>query len=136
MAFTTVNGTNFLLYIDGTAVAGAQTVDLEFNMETRDDSTKDGGGYEQKSEGMRSWGASGDGLVTLKDSPYSVSDLFQLYLNRSKVQVQVSTETSGEKFYQGYGFLNSLSISTGTEESVSMSFSFEGDGAPEEKQST
>ena len=123
-----LNGTALLLYVGGTAVAHCTSHTLSVSMSTRDATTKDSAGWSAALEGLRSWEASGEGLVAF-DAAYGYSDLFALITSRAAVTIKLSTEETGDKYLSGSARLTSLEESAGTEESVTFSFSFEGTGA-------
>ena len=123
-----LNGTALLLYVDGTAVAHSTSHTLSVSHATRDATTKDSSGWEDALNGLRSWEASGEGLVAF-DAAYGYSDLFALITARSTVTIKLSTEVTGDKYYEGSALLTSLEESAGTEENISFSYTFKGTGA-------
>ena len=57
-----INGTNIQVYdASSTLVAYAQTASITINMETRDISNKESGGFAESLEGQRNWEVSLDG---------------------------------------------------------------------------
>lgn len=123
-----INGTDFLLYVGGTKVYHTTSHSLSFSMDTRDATTKDSGGWRDLLEATKSWSMSGDGLVAL-DATYGFSDLFAVLTARTAVVVKFSTETAGDTYYTGNGYLTSLDMDSPTEDNSSFSFTFEGTGA-------
>lgn len=117
-----INGTQMLVYIDGTAVALSKTCKVSFLMNTSDTTTKDDD-WKNSTGGQRSWKVDGDGLVAF-DSAYNFSELFTLIKNRTKVILRF--ECLATYYAQGYAFLTDLKEDSPENESVSMSFGFEG----------
>ena len=122
-----LNGTLMKVYVDGTAVAYTTSASISTSMSTRDATTKDSSGWSEKKEGLREVSVSGDFLHAF-DASYGYSDLFALLTNRTKVTIRFSTEVSGDKYLSGSAYLTSLDQEAGTEETISGSFTFEGDG--------
>ena len=125
---TVVNGTNLLVYVGGTAIAGSKTCKLTLSHDGRDTSTKDDSGYKTGAEGMRSWSVSCDGMVAFDASNYAPDDMSNLIINRTKVYLKFGGVTSGQYYWQGYAYLKSFDIDAGTEDSVTYSASFDGTG--------
>lgn len=122
-----INGTDFLLYVNDTAIGGTTSHTLDLGMDTRETSNKDDNGWRTLKEGMRNWSASGDGFFAF-DATYGYNDLFALVTNRTYVKVRLSTDTAGNTFFQGYGYLTNLSADTPNEDNTTYSFTFEGSG--------
>lgn len=129
MADTTINGTNLLVYVNATVVAGAKSCKLSLKHDARDCTTKECLGWEKKGTGKRSWTVTCDGLVMFDATNYGPDDLAGLITNRTEVTLKFSTETSQHGYWQGSGFLTGMDVDGGTEESVSYSASFDGSGA-------
>ena len=123
---TEINGTNLLVYIDGTAVAGSKTCKLSVKHDTRDCTTKDSAGWEKRGNGKRSWTISCDGLVAFDASNKGIDDLFGYVTSREQLSLKFSTTTSGDSYWYGEAFIDSLDIDAGNEESVGYSASFSG----------
>ena len=123
-----LNGTNMLLYIGGTAIAGSKTCEYQLTHSPRETTTKDDGGVESFAEGKRGWNAKTDGLVILPGSGTTFSALFAAWKNRTKVSIKFSTEVSGDKYYTGLGYIKDLSQNAPDNASATYSVSFDGTG--------
>ena len=111
-------------------VGRCTSASLSLSMETRDTSNKDSAGWRELLEGQKSWSLSGDGLVTYNiTGADGYSDLWGYLTGRTKLYVKFGSTSTDEKYYSGQGYLTSLDQEAGMEDSVSMSFSFEGTGA-------
>lgn len=114
------NGTLVSLYIDGTEVAHATSHSLSLSMATRDTTTKDSGGWEEVAEGLRSGECSIEGFFA-EDASYGFDDLFALYNNRSSFTAKLSTEVTGDKYYQATAYLTSLEKTSPVEDTETFS---------------
>lgn len=129
MAQTTgiLNGTDLLIYVGGTKIYHAKSHALSIAMDTRDATTKDSQGWRDLLEAALNWSMTGDGLVAF-DATYGFDDLFEVIIARTAVTVKLSTEETGDTYYEGSAFLTALDKDAPTEDNVSMNFSFEGTG--------
>jgi predicted secreted protein len=123
-----INGTMFLVYLEGTAIAYSTSCTLSLTSAARDVSSKTSAGVTNREYGKRDWSVSGDALYQFSSSK-TFTDLMSLYTNRTKVTVRVSTETASNKYYEGEAVITSLSATFPSEENSTYSYTFEGDGA-------
>lgn len=123
-----INGTLLQVSVNGTVIAKSTSCSLEITHETRDTTTKDSGGWTDRLGALRSWNLSGD-FLDAEDAAYRFDDLFALINNRTLVTLRMSSGVTGDKYYEGSGFLTSLSREAPMEDNVSGSYSFEGTGA-------
>jgi predicted secreted protein len=124
-----INGTNLLVYVNGTAIAGSKSCKLTTSHEVRDTTTKGSAGWNEVMEGKRKWGLSVDGLVALDATTTAWDDLYTLLIvNRTKVHLKFSNETSGDAWWYGDGYCDALDMDTPVEDSTSYSASFSGTG--------
>lgn len=121
------NGTTIGFYIGGTKVAGCTDASISRSMATRDTTSKDSGGWAGNGEGLREWSASGEGFFDLA-AAYGFSDLEGVYASRTLITIRISSETSGEEYSEGQGYLTSLELTSGVEESATFSFEVQGTG--------
>jgi predicted secreted protein len=126
---TVINGKNFLVYVNGEAIAASKSCKLTLSHDVRDTFTKDDSGWKTNAEGAKSWNVSVDGLVAFDASGYTLDDLTNLVINRTQVHVKFMTGTSGNKYWHGQGYIKSVDIDASNEESTSFSASFEGTAA-------
>jgi len=125
---TVVNGKNFLVYVNGEAIAVSRSCKLTLNHDGRDTFTKDDNGWGTNAEGKRSWNISCDGLVAFDASTYTLDELTNLVINRTKVHLKFMTGTSQNKYWHGQGYIKSVDVDAGNEESTGYSASFDGTG--------
>jgi hypothetical protein len=124
-----INGTNMLLYVDGTAIAGSKTCEFALTHSPRETTVKSDAGYETFGEGKRSWNGKCDGLIALDATGTTFTSLVALWNNRTKVLLKFSTEASGDKYWYGYGYLKDVSQNDPDNTSAGFSCSFEGTGS-------
>lgn len=124
----TVNGTKFGVYVTGTLIAGGTDCELSVTHDPRDTTTKDDAGWETSLEGKRSWSVKTNGMVAFDASGYDYEDLRLLQVNRTKVEIKFSTDTSGDKYYKGDAYLSSVTLNAPVEGSVTYSADFKGTG--------
>jgi predicted secreted protein len=125
---TVVNGTNLLIYVNGTAIGGSKTCKLTMSHDPIDTFTKDDAGWATEAAGKRSWAISCDGLVAFDTALYALSSLADLIINRTKVSVKFSTNTSQQQYFYGDAYLKTYDVDGGVEDSISYSANFEGTG--------
>lgn len=123
---STINGTNLIVQVNGTAVSLLKSCDLDTTHAGRDTTTKDDAGWETGAEGKRAWKVTGSGDVADKMANFTA--LFLLYTNRTRVQVSFNILGSAEKYYYGYAYLDSLKQVGPLEETATFDFGFKGDG--------
>lgn len=127
-----------------TPIAHSTSHTLEVNMETRDRSSKDTGKWKGKVAGLLGWSATSESLA-LYDG-YSFADLKALMDGRTKVQVKLSgraasvggddlylPQATGDDYYEGYGYITSLSLNAGNAADATCSCTIEGDGELDSK---
>ena len=130
-----VKGTDFLVYCGGNALAHSTSGSISFSMDTIETSSKDTSDLQTFLAGRRGATASADGLVAL-DSSYNFSYLFGLLENQTTVVVRMSTNVSGDKYYQASGIITSLDLSAGDNEAATYSASFQLTGVVDEVELT
>ena len=129
MATTGVlNGTSLLMYVGGVAIGSATTHSLSVQMSPRDATTKDTAPWAVNLEGKLSWSASGSGLLTFDDT-YGYDELMTLIAARTSIVLKLSTEVTGDTYWQGNARLTSLTQDSPVEDNTTYSFEFVGTGA-------
>ena len=121
------NGTNLLLYVDGTAIAHATSHTLNVNAEMIDATTKSSAGWKDILPGLRDWSIDCEGMVAY-DATEGWSESFADLGNRTQVTLRFSTEVSGDTYWTGTAYVTSMSQSAPLEDVVTYSMSFAGDG--------
>jgi len=122
-----INGTNFLIYVGGTAIAYSTSCSITPNMSTIDVTSKDSSGAKDILPGITDWSADIEGIVAL-DSASNVESLFTAYAARTRVMIKFSGNVSGDSYWHGYAYITSVPISAPMEDKTTFSCSFEGDG--------
>ncbi len=122
-----VNGTILLLFVDGVAISSTTSHTLNFEMATRDATTKSSGGFEEVLEGLRSWTLDFDAMTAFDDT-FGYKELRALIAGRSEVTLLFSSIESGDPQWSGRAFLTTLSLDGAVEDSTTMSGSFKGTG--------
>jgi predicted secreted protein len=123
-----VNATKFGVYIGGTLVNYSTNCSLEISMDTREVTNKESGGNAEFRESKKSWSGSGE-FIFAPDATYGFEDLFALWQARTMVTVRFSTETVGDKYYQGSAYITSLPATFPVEDNVTFTMSLQGTGA-------
>lgn len=121
-----VEGSDFLVYIDATSpIAYSKSCTLNMTLGTSDTTNKDDSGWAGALPSVRSWSVDGDGLYNYGGT---TSELFGMYNNRTRASIRFTNKTTGDKYYTGYCYLTSLSISAPDKDTATYSFTFTGDG--------
>ena len=123
-----INGTSFLLYSAGNAIAYSRTCTVNRTVNMIDVTSKTSAGNTDILPGLRDATMDVDGLVAL-DSNYNFEYLDGLVTGRTRVMLKFSTNTSGDGYLHGYGYITSLSASAPYEDATTFSASFQIDGA-------
>ena len=135
-----LNGTELKVYSghSGTTnlVAFAQNCTININMATREITNKESGGFKEVLESTRDYSLDVDGAYAWTnaagaDITDGIDDLVatNLITNRTAVIFTFGdNQTQDDVYYQGKGFITSVSISGGTEDTATYSLSIEGTG--------
>ena len=135
-----LNGTELKVYSghSGTTnlVAFAQNCTININMATREITNKESGGFKEVLESTRDYSIDVDGAYAWTDGDGAditdgIDDLVgtNLITNRTAVIFTFGdNQTTDDVYYQGKGFITSVSISGGTEDTATYSLSIEGTG--------
>ena len=136
MATTGVfNGTSLVVLVGSEVIAHATSCSLSVSADLPDATTKQSEGWAEEIAGLRSWSLTTDGLATVEPTGtnYVVGDLFSALNGRTKVTVKFttvngSTPITGDLYWTGDAFLESLDITADMESPVTYSASFTGTG--------
>ena len=119
--------------LDGKIYFHETSASISFSTSFKERTTKDTEGTEVAPD-ILSWTASGEGLVVAEvddDTKELVfEDLFDTYLAKSELDIEFAPSTTGETLYKGKAYLETLDISSGTNEDPTASFSLRGNGIP------
>ena len=136
-----LNGTDLKVYDSSTniLIAFAQTASITINMDTRDISNKESGGFAESLEGQRNFEVSVDGAYAWTNAAGSAltngaDDLVLKYMldagsnTREAFVLRWGNTggTTGDTYYQGSAFLTSFSATGGTEDTATYSMTFAG----------
>jgi predicted secreted protein len=133
-----LNGTDLKVYSTGTTnlVAFAQNCTLNINHSPREITNKESGGNKEILEGLRDFSIDIDGAYAWTNAAGAAlangaDDLVNSnILTRAKVDfIFGDTATQNDVSYTGSGFITSMSITGGTEDTATYSLSIEGTGA-------
>jgi predicted secreted protein len=132
-----LNGTEIKVYSTGTnnLVAFAQNCTLNVNHSPREITNKESGGYKEILEGLRDFSIDIDGAYAWTNAGGSaltdgIDDVLETnVLNARQAVTFIFGDTSSNDIsYSGSGYITSVSITGGTEDSASYSLSIEGTG--------
>lgn len=138
-----LNGTEIKVYSSGTTnlVAFAQNCTLNVNHSPREITNKESGGYKEILEGLRDFSIDIDGAYAWTDAQSTpaaltngADDLIQtnILANRLKVDFIFGDTAGGtgshDVSYAGKGYITSVSLTGGTEDTATYSLTIEGTG--------
>ena len=123
-----MNGTLLGVYAGSTLIAHATEGSISLSMDTRDATTKDSSGTRDILEATKSGTISVSALYA-EDAVYGVDDLMGAWSGRSQLTVKFSTEVSGDHYWSAAAYVTSLEVSSGMEDNVTYSATFELTGA-------
>ena len=142
MATGLINGTDLLLKVGDSGaeevIAHSTSCSLEVSMDEIDQTNKDSAGWKSIIGGSRSWSVSCDNLYQneVHASKETFTSLWQYLDGRDKIYVELAVKnaSSGDNnlFYEGYGYITSLSVNGGTEDQSSFSVTITGSGQLDE----
>ncbi len=136
-----LNGTDVTVFSGSNEIiAYGTSCTVNITQEPRDRTHKNSGGWRKITEGLRSWTIDIEGLYAWANSSGSVltngiDDIFSSYItpdrtSRGELTVKFGTNDSdtGDTYYSGTIWVNSITLSAGTEDNATYSLSGEGDG--------
>lgn len=125
-----INGTLLRFYIGGTAVGEATSCSLTVTREMRAVLTKDNAGSAQRFlPGQLSATGQADGLFSYDTANYGVDDLFTAINSGTALTVRFTTDVTGDKYWEGTAYLNSLSFNAEVEQNSGYSAQMQFSGA-------
>lgn len=134
-----LNGTEIKVYSTGTTnlVAFAQNCTLNVNHSPREITNKESGGYKEILEGLRDFSIDIDGAYAWTNAGGSaltdgVDDVLETNVLNARQAVTFifgDTASTSDISYSGSGFITSVSLTGGTEDTATYSLSIEGTGA-------
>jgi predicted secreted protein len=136
MATTGVfNGTNLVVLVGSEVIAHATSCSLSVSADLPDATTKQSGGWAEEIPGLRSWSLTTDGLATVEPTGtnYVVGDIFSALNGRTKLAVKFttangSTAITGDLYWEGDAYVESIDMTGDMESAVTYSVSFTGTG--------
>jgi predicted secreted protein len=133
-----LNGTEIKVYSTGTTnlVAFAQNCTLNVNHSPREITNKESGGYKEILEGLRDFSIDIDGAyawtnaggTALTDGVDDVLETNVLNARQAVTFIFGDTASTSDISYSGSGFITSVSLTGGTEDTATYSMSIEGTG--------
>jgi len=120
-----INGTNLLVYVNGTAIACATSHSLSMSMSSIDTTCKDSGGWTSSIAGLKEWSIDGEALTEF-DATYGFNDLVTIWKAGTEVTVRFSTNVTGDKYFEGKAYITDLSEDAAMEDVTTYSFTFQG----------
>ena len=133
-----LNGTEIKVYSSGTTnlVAFAQNCTLNVNHSPREITNKESGGYKEILEGLRDFSIDIDGAyawtnaggTALTDGVDDVLETNVLNARQAVTFIFGYTASTSDISYSGSGFITSVSLTGGTEDTATYSMSIEGTG--------
>ena len=133
-----LNGTELKVYSSGTTnlVAFAQNCTLTVNQSIREITNKESAGFKESLEGLRDFTIDVDGAYAWTDASGSAltngaDDLLQTNVLGTRQAVSFifgDTAATSDVSYSGSGFITSVSLTGGTEDTATYSITIEGTG--------
>lgn len=119
-----INGTIMGLYVEGVLTSFSTNCSMDASMDTREVTNKQSGGNAEFREGKKTTTYSGD-FVHAPDAVVGFEELFAYWQNRTMVTVRMSTEVSGDKFYEGEAYITSLNLTAPMEDNITYTMSLQ-----------
>lgn len=77
--------------------------------------------------GLKEWSASGEGSWNISTDTLGQKALQDAYLSSSTVEIKLYVDTT--RYYSGTAFISSISVEDPVDDTVNISFEFQGTGA-------
>ena len=133
-----LNGTELKVYSTGTTnlVAFAQNCTLNVNHSPREITNKESGGFKEILEGLRDFSIDVDGAYAWTNAAGAaltngIDDVLEANVLNARQAVTFifgDTAATSDISYSGSGYITSISMTGGTEDSATFSLSIEGTG--------
>ena len=135
-----VNGTDFLLSMDGKVVAHAKSHTINVTTAMRDTTSKTSAGWKETAKGRFSWTAKIDGLVSYETTICNYTTLMAAMLAGEEVVLTSIDNTGGTivaglvtpiigaSIATGSAIITSIDLTSPDADNVTFSVSFEGTG--------
>ena len=120
-----IDGNNLLIYVQGSAVACTTSASLSMSMSSIDTTCKDSGGWASSIAGLKNWELSGEGLTEF-DATYGFNDLVTIWKAGTEITVRFSTNVTGDKYFEGKGYITDLSEDAAMNDVTTYSFTIQG----------
>lgn len=121
-------GGEFLIYVDGTAIGYCKSGTLNWTRDMIPATSKSStNSFDGNKPGGQRWDISFDALY-IYAATYGLSDLYTLGKAGTQFSVKFSPNTSGNKYFTGNMYVDSLTLDTPDKENSTYSGSFTGDG--------
>jgi len=134
-----LNGTDIKVYSSGTTnlVAFAQNCTLTINQSIREITNKESAGFKESLEGLRDFTIDVDGAYAWTDAngaelTNGIDDVLETNVLNARQKVSFifgDTQATLDVSYSGKGFITSVSLTGGTEDTATYSLTIEGTGA-------
>lgn len=127
-AYPTIDGAFIKVYSGSTEIANSTECKYDFNSDTRETTTKDGGSWKQVEYTKRSASVSGSYLQA--NTGLSTSTLFDAMNNKTKLTIRFGGTTSGDVYWTATAVLTKLGVSAPQNDNITGSYTFDIDGQP------
>ena len=127
-----INGSDFLVYVGGTAISYSTSCSLSMTGPgTSTVNHKDSGNWltKLKKKGA-SWTISCDGMLALDGAGINLRELYDVLNGNKTVTVKFATSEASNYFFSGSAVITSFSLDAPLEEGGTWSCEFEGLGKP------
>lgn len=122
------SGTLIGLYVGATKVGNLTANGFSVNIQTRETTNKDTGGWDTFLASNGTWTMDAEGFFA-EDATYGYEDLYDALVAKTAVTIMTSSEVTGDKTYTGSAIITSLERSHPDKENVTFSVSFQGTGS-------
>lgn len=125
-----INGTDILLYVDGTAISYSTSASIAISGPgTAEVNHKDSGNWmvKLKKKGI-TWTASMDGMFALDGADVNVRELYDVLNGLVTVTIKMGTSDATDAFYSGSAVCTGYNVDAPFDEGGTFSAEFEGLG--------
>ena len=122
-----INGTSLIVKLGGVVIGSSTSCTLNLNQDLPSVANKGSQGWDEVIAGAKDWSVDCDGLVDFADT-LNMGDLAGGLIAGTQYVLEFTTSTTGHDYFYGNVLIASISATADTEQPVTFSASFKGNG--------
>lgn len=122
------NGDKMLVVVNGVPIGATRSFTLDESSANINTTTKDSARRTERIAGTTDWSVTFDGLLDPSNT-FSIEEMHDLLIAGTRVYLEMAVIEGGGLVFRGYALPSNLSITAPHGDAISVSGSFEADGA-------